>query len=166
MYTSYWTLKILCSLLSNCSSSEQWSHHALPQTWMSGCLPWVPLYVQSPKTLNSTHTQSYPLPISAPCWHWLTIYLFLARRLVSLSAVTGVLQLSKWCKNRLKTECNLNCWTSLHQFFPFQHSLDICYGINYPREGHWQSGSAFTQAFLRDLWRKVISYYAESCVEY
>lgn len=48
-HTSYWTLKTACSMLSDCSSSEQRIHHAFRQICMSGCLPWVPVDVQSPK---------------------------------------------------------------------------------------------------------------------
>lgn len=118
------------------------------------------------QTLNSTHTHILiPWPMSAPCWHWLTIYLFLARRLVSLSIVTGAVQLSKWCKNRLKIGCNLNCWTGLHQFPSFQCSLDVCYGTNYPREGHWQSRSSFTLAFL-DIYEETNLLCSRTCVEY
>lgn len=97
------------------------------------------------QTLSSPHiyTHAVPWPVSAPCWHWLTIYLFLARRLVSLSVVTGVAQLSKWCKNRLKTGCNFNCLTGLHQFLPFS-ALDVCYGTNYAWEGHRQSSRAYS----------------------
>lgn len=82
-------------------------------------LPWVPVSVQSPEHQTAHAHVRFSWPMSAPCWHKLIIYLFLACRLVSPRVVTLVVLLSKWCKNKLKTECNFSCLTGFNQVFLF-----------------------------------------------
>lgn len=118
MYTSYQMLKTAFSLLSNYSSNDGKSITFSLRSACQDVSPEFQFLCTHPNPKQHTYTSFFsPWPMSAPCWHWLTIYLFLACRLVSLSVVTGVAQLSKWCKNRLKIECSFNCWTGLHQFF-------------------------------------------------
>ena len=72
------------------------------------------------QALKSTHAHTFffsPQPASAPCWHWLTIYLFLALGpcLAELChwGCAAVKLMQEWIEDWTQ----LNCLTGFHQLF-------------------------------------------------
>ena len=116
MCTSYPTLKNVFRLISNYFSS---GGESIMFSLRSACQDVSPEFHFLCTHPNSKqHTYTYFSLANVCSMLTLAHYLSISSSQACLT-VAGVVQLSKWCKNRLKIEGNFIFLTGLYQFFPF-----------------------------------------------